>query len=286
MNIEVQASAAIQPMPTRDYFSLRPHVSQSMLKDFAERRRLYEGYYVTGNITRPKPTASMELGTAIHAACLEPDREIVVEIPPDLLSHGAIRTNECKAWIEDAKADGLMPMKDAEIGVVRRAKSAFMSAAKSLLEMKNSRVMIEHAVMWTHDETSMPCKAKPDWVVERKNQAYVLDLKTCPDASPKAFAKSMANFGYGIQRAHYRAGVTAALGGKPCEFYFVAVETCEPFAAAVYHADGPGFDRFEDRRHELLRDLADCVVRGDFREPWEGVVNEIDLPHWAFNERD
>lgn len=284
MSIDIQTTAKIEPMPSTDYHALAPHVSQTMLKEFAERRRLYEGYYVTKSIERPKPTKSMDTGTASHAMCLEPNKLIAIEIPWELLSNGAVRTNEAKKWVEDQRAEGRIPLKLEEYQTVMRVRDSFRNAAKGLLELQNSKVHIEHAVTWTDEETGLLCKARPDWVVERKSKAFVLDLKTCQDASPEAFAKSMANFSYGIQRAHYIAGVSAALGGKPCEFYFVACETVEPFASVIYHAVGDGFDKAELRRARLMRELAECRLRNDFREPWEGVVNELDLPYWAEKE--
>src|SRR4051812_809517 len=50
-----------------------PAIGSSMLEEFRESRRLYEGRYVLKNIPPRESSAAMELGTWIHTRLLEPD---------------------------------------------------------------------------------------------------------------------------------------------------------------------------------------------------------------------
>ena len=100
-----------------------------------------------------------------------------------------------------------------------------------------------------------------------------MDLKTTRDASPDGFGKSIANYRYHVQSAHYRDGFQAG------RFVWVAVEIDPPYAVAVYidgdeiHARGDG-ERLSD-----LRLYAECKAS----DKWPGYPDEvqnISLPRW------
>lgn len=61
----------VEPVTKQNYFTESNHISNSMLAQFIECRRTYEGRYVTGTIDPRKSTKQMDLGTSIHSALLD-----------------------------------------------------------------------------------------------------------------------------------------------------------------------------------------------------------------------
>ena len=71
-------------------------------------------------------------------------------------------------------------------------------------------------------------RIKPDY----RTDGYIVDLKSCVDARPDPFVRSVVNFGYDVQAALY-VDVAQAIDGKKRDFYWVAVEKDAPYAVAV-----------------------------------------------------
>ena len=85
-----------------------------------------------------------------------------------------------------------------------------------LLQVLDNPGKAEQSFWWTHRETGLPCKARCDYVVDD----MVIDLKTTGEggANPDKFTRSIVNFHYHLQAAHY----LQATGAK--RFVFIAVE--------------------------------------------------------------
>src|SRR5262249_51861586 len=103
-------------------------------------------------------------------------------------------------------------------------------AAALLLREATER---ELSLFWYDGRFGVPCKARIDLM----SFGGVVDLKTCVDASREGFAKSIANFDYHIQAGHYLNGAEHALDETPKFWSFIAAETEDPFAVAVYNLD-------------------------------------------------
>jgi PDDEXK-like domain of unknown function (DUF3799) len=128
----------------------------------------------------------------------------------------------------------------------------------------------EQAVLWTNPETGELCKARADWVREN----FLTDLKTTADASPAAFARSIVNYRYDLQAAHYLEGFDSP------RFVWVAVELEYPHAVAVYCDNDEIRQRGIEERDPDLRLYAECRAK----DHWPGyaqTVIPIELPHWA-----
>jgi hypothetical protein len=65
----------------------------------------------------------------------------------------------------------------------------------------------------------------------------VVDIKTTDDASPDAFGKSAANYGYDVGSAWYSDVLEAHYGRAPEHFVFIAVEKPEPHAIGIYFVE-------------------------------------------------
>ena len=89
----------------------------------------------------------------------------------------------------------------------------------------------EVVVVWVDEATGELCRCKIDAL---RPNGRPFDLKTTNDASEIGFRKSIENYGYDRQEAHYLAGVKAATGKDWVYMPFVCVESEPPYLCAVH----------------------------------------------------
>lgn len=135
----------------------------------------------------------------------------------------------------------------------------------------------EVTLLWADDDTGLKCKARADrW---NRRTRIMADLKTTDDASPRAFARSVVNYGYEVAHAHYCEGAKAC--GEPIKHYlFVAQEKHPPYLAAVYELDVAGESRGQEIRQRGIDTMAECMTSNT----WPGYprgVQSLPLPGWA-----
>lgn len=135
----------------------------------------------------------------------------------------------------------------------------------------------EVTLRWTDEATGLRCKARADrW---NRRRRYMLDLKTCDDASPHAFARSVIRYGYDITAAHYAEGARAC--GEPIDHYLiVAQEKRAPHLAVIYELDAEADGRGTWLRQRGMETMAECLAS----DTWPGYpagINPLSLPAWA-----
>jgi exodeoxyribonuclease VIII len=107
----------------------------------------------------------------------------------------------------------------------------------------------------------------------------VADLKTTEDASPAAFARSVATYRYHVQAAFYLDGLRAC-DAQIDAFAFVAVEKTPPYLVAVYSADEICLARGREEYRADLLTFAECL-RTDCWPGYPPFVQPLSLPAWA-----
>lgn len=268
--------------PAERYHARLDCISRGMLCDFAERRRLFQGRYVLRNMPASESSDAFDIGTLAHAGLLEPHRfdELYTLIPSDLLdARGALSTKAGKEFAAECREAGRIPLKADSLTLVRRIVAA---AQHRLQKWMGLPAKIEQSIYWRHPMTHLRCRCRPDWLIETPDAVFVIDFKTCTDASPDAFRKSIENYRYHCQDAHYSEGASL-LTGKPAEFYFVAVEKKEPFGCFIYRIKPASRVKAENDRHRHLADLAACFDADDWRETWEDEVKELEIRDFCFS---
>lgn len=279
---------AAPPAPKVDFFASMPadkyhadHTaySNSMLKDFRDRRRLFEAKYITHNAPPEKSTTALDMGDLAHAALLEPHKldTHYVEIPEGILaSNGAISTKEAKAFVSNAEAKGIKALKREQFAIVRSMVESVKTKIKPWLDVPSKR---EHAIYWTHPATRLPLKCRTDWIIELPDAAIVLDFKTTTDASPSAFKFASEDYCYWGQHCMYVEAVRQ-LTNKPVQMYFVVVEKTFPFSSSICRMDEDTVRLGEEAQEQTLTELARCLKTGDWSEPWEKTINPISCRPW------
>lgn len=222
----MEKNILLEHIPFEDYrsaeglnSSLIPHIIRSPAHAL---------YYMEH--TRPATTAQT-LGTAIHAAILEPERFNAAYMRGP--SCGKTFKADKQLW-QEAEIQALqqqkiiLPAKEHDLAVSLREEVLQNQKLKTILE---SQTVTEGSIFWADEVTAVKCKARPDLV--SKDLEICVDIKSTSDASPRGFAESIKRYGYARQAAFYIRGLKQA-GINIKSHVIIAVEKVPPYCVASY----------------------------------------------------
>ena len=167
---------------------------------------------------------SMNFGSAVHSHILEPELDEILVLPEDtnlrLKAH-----REKKEKLERENSDKIIiTYKDKQSldKIVENIKSN-----KLAMNLINNITEAEYSYYGEYQGVNV--KIRPDGI---KQDRYILDIKTCQDASPKAFRSAVYKYAYHLQACFY----SEMLGYSDIknQFKFIAIENQHPFDVAVY----------------------------------------------------
>ena len=124
------------------------------------------------------------------------------------------------------------------------------------------------------DFLGVNCRIKPDY----RTDNHIVDLKTCVDARPDPFVRSVINFSYQVQAALY-VDVAEAIDGKKRDFYWVAVEKDAPYAVAVYKASDEMLELGRQQYRKGIELYKECAAL-DLWPAYSQQVQTLELPGW------
>lgn len=254
-------------MPAWEYHR-DPSISKSGLDQFRKSPAHFQAWLKEDR----QQTPAMRLGTLTHTAVLEPrafDEKTVVAPLVDK------RTKEGKSIWEQFKGDNegkdIVTLDEHDQIVAMRDSVRKHQAAGKLLAKGGSEI----SVFAVCPKTKVMMKGRFDWL----DGNTIVDLKTTEDASPEGFAKSVANYRYHIQAAHYLA-LAGLVGIKDATFEMIAVEKAAPYAVAVYELDAADLILAEAERIKLLEMFASCTQFQSW-PAYSQSITTISLPRWA-----
>ena len=151
--------------------------------------------------------------------------------------------------------------------------------------------LFQQSYFWKDEETGLICKTRPDIVKHRNENAVIInDIKTTVDASPEGFARSFANFHYGIQAAMQIDGVEKALGVQVDYYTYTVVEKQAPFLTQIYTLSDEDIQTFKHLYKSLLKkvkkamDDEEYIALGYCDTYGKGIsVLELEIPQWYIN---
>jgi hypothetical protein len=257
---------------TNDDYHARPGVSASKLKSMARGWRTFEAEHITKTAPR-KESPAMALGTAVHTALLEPERfdAAYVVCPPECSDRRTKAYKEWAASVASFALSGVLTTDDAATIDAIRDSVRRDEFASQLLAADGH---VEKSLEWT--ESDVLCRMRFDKIAG----PFCIDIKTCQDATPEVFAKTIASYRYDLQAAHYLSGLTNNSIGWGMRFVFVAVETASPYRVRCYEMCDDDFDKADEDRVALLLEYRRRLELGDWSEPGEGVLTKVFLPNW------
>ena len=225
-------------------------------------------------------TPAMLAGTLAHCAVLEPlemaARYAVRHAGLDL------RTKAGKEWFDSIPA-GLETITEEQRNTADAQRAAVFDVPE-LAELLAAGEA-EQSAFWNDPATGLLCKCRPDWVHPLADDRVILmDVKTTTDADPKAFAKTVWQYGYHRQAAWYSNGYERATGKQVAAFVFAVVTNAYPFLAAACVLDEQFQTLGADDCRELLDEYAACKRSGY----WPGFtgMNVVTAPAWALPSQE
>lgn len=200
------------------------------------------------------------------------------------------RTKDGKAERQEATEKGItlltVDQMNAIDGIVKAIEDN--PKAKRMLDGPH-----EISYFWTDESTGELCKCRTDCETNIDGQHFIVDLKTCADASTDAFMRDAIKYGYFMQAAMYCEGVKTVTGVDSI-FVFVAVEKESPHAINIIPCeesqirlglDGDRYGRVKGYR-ELLGTYHRCKESGKWPGPmgFDDEISRFSLPQWLTDE--
>ena len=217
-------------------------------------------------------TPAMKLGSMVHCYCLE-DKTFGQKY--GLLDDK--RTKAGKAAASAMQQLGMETFTTPELETCISIKNALSNnefANSNIIKDTNGKA--EQSFWWKHRETGLQCKCRCDYVVDD----MVIDLKTTGEggAAPDVFTRTIVNFKYHLQAAHYLQGT----GQK--RFIFVAVEKVFPYSVGVYELSPHFIELGYQLQEKTLSDIKAAQESGiwaGYSDQEKNGIKTLTPPRWA-----
>lgn len=265
-------------------------ISQSSLKYVRQSPKHYWAKFLSEQGIEDKKTNSMQLGTDVHCALLEPElfEQNYIIIPDDApkkptslqikAKNPSTATLEQIEWWDDftklagnktiiTQDDWLTCVNIRETVLNHPVAGVWFRSGKAEQTFYNA-----------DPDTGLLLKCRPDFM---NDNGVMIDLKKTINASTSEFGRTAANYGYHIQAAFYVDLMANLYGDAPDLFVFVAVEEAFPHAVNVLFIDE---DDLEIGRTIYKRDLMtilECTERNYWPDYCDTEMNRLWLPSWV-----
>lgn len=234
--------------------------------------------------TEPRKKA-WDIGSAAHKLVLGVGPELVCIEGDGKLGPEVWNTAAVKAKVTAVRDRGGITLKPSEWDTVHAmaAKLREHPIASRLFEPGAGRG--EQTLIWRDERTGVMCRALLDWLEAPTGRRFLLrDYKSGRSASPDKLGRTIADFGYHVQLAHYLAGCRAlGLAGDDAQALLVVQETSAPYLVTVSQPDPTAMRLGAIRVREALDLFAECTASGR----WPGYSDEVvltELPAWETKE--
>ena len=267
--------------PDKNRYFAHPALNNSALGDFKRSPAHYR--YFKDN---PQPDTKATLtGSAFHYLCFEPgkfDDYMTVlyehERPEPSKDYRTKVNQEWKAAkILEAQRVGKELISSDEYGIACDMYDAIEKDSHALELLRAGGVEYERMDIWERDGILFKRK------VDVYNPYFFADIKTCENADPDAFARSIWSWDYYRQGGMYSDGervIKDSAFFNP--FYLIAVEKSPPYGISVHELTDEVLAYGEREYRRLAKELKECERTGN----WPGYAykyagsNAILLPAW------
>jgi hypothetical protein len=261
-----------------------PGISKSALDAWAKGPMHYWHRYVRQPRPAHEPTPAMLLGTAVHAAVLEPDEFTKgFAVLPDINRRTNAGKEEYAAWVHCHP--GVTVLTEDQMGVALAIRDRVRAHGRvASLFKKTGRAEVTFRA---RDKlTDALIKARTDWI--DWDNGYILDVKTTEDASPEGFIKSVLKFRYHVQEPWYRSVIAQALGlAAPARWIFLAIEKQPPHVMGVYTLPGPLVAAGMRLARMNLQGILQATMLDEWPDPAISLQPiELQVPGWMAKQLD
>ena len=264
----------IEPGIYKDISNEAYHGGEGVSKSVLDLIHRSPAHYRASLVLPKRETAALTLGTAIHAAVLEPESfEANFVAAPDVDRRtSAGRAAWTKFQLDTAgkkiltreQYDTALHVRDAVYGN-RMAVNLLCGGTP------------EQSVYWAEslDGQEILCKCRPDYL---RRDGLIVDLKTTEDARADHFLRSVTAYRYHVQCAWYLRGIEEATGDVR-DFVFLAVEKEPPYGIGIFTLPPEFVDAGVYAAMADLRVYAKCK-KADYWPCYPEEVQVLDMPRW------
>lgn len=259
-----------------DEYNALSGISMSRLKEL---RRSPLHYY--HRLSNPKDSAPMRLGTAAHAAVLEPERF----------------ERQFAVWSRRGESGNLAPRRGQywDAFTAEHPGKTIITADEYELAVDIAKAVRSNPLAMRYLQTGDPevtmqwemaggrrCRGRVDWLTRVDGIPHLVGLKSARDCRHFKFGNQAAVLGYHLSWGFYRDGFFAIKEVEP-RVIEIVVESESPHAVAVYSIPQDIIDQGRDEYQNLMLRLAECESTGHFPGPQEQ-EEPLSLPSWVYGE--
>jgi hypothetical protein len=269
-----ERAAGVYDIPEAEYFAARYALSCSGAKLLLPPSCPAKFFWAQDH---PQYKKAWDFGSGAHNLVLGNGPELV-EVQAD-----DWRTKAARQQRDEARAAGKTPLLSRELAQCRAMAAALEAhpLAWNLLDPGHGQA--EQSVFWADQRTGTQLRARLDWMYDAgAGRLIIVDYKTTDSAHPEAFAKSIANYHYEMQHAHYADGLTAVTGADVA-FWFIAQEKTPPWLVNVIELIPDAVRIGRNRIARAIDTYQACIATGVW-PAYGDDITEIALPAWASRE--
>lgn len=270
----MQVENGVHDIPNDVYHS-SSGISRSGVMRFKQSPWHYWHRYLNPEKTEAFCSPAMKLGELVHALVLEPEQfKERYAVKPELLDVPKVGLLKDLGREEyDIQKDIQQSVKDENFRIMETfdlntegkeliSFDMFHEArlyADAVLKDNIAQslftdVSVEKSIYFTHKPTGLQCKVRPDaWA-----GSIVTDLKTCKDASYRAFQSSAYSGGYFIQAAMIKEALES-IGQRLEKFIFYCVEKSPCVPCTYYIVDDDSLERGLNEFNTVMYGIAHCL---------------------------
>ena len=263
-NHDYAAGLVLTGMPEQAY-----HSHESISKSGLDLVNKSPAHY--HNAPPREATRTMEIGSATHAALLEPERFeqewVIVDVKDK-------RQKEWKAAVAEFGSDRVLT--ESECADIRSMQNA-IRASHEACQLIDRATHFEASAFAEDPDTGVLVRCRYDLI-----GPGLVDLKTSKDARYDPFSRSVWDYRYHVQAALY-SDIWSWLTGDHEPFQFIAVEPGFPHTVAVYTLDDDALEQGRREYRSNLNTYALCLESGHWPK-YEPEYNVLSLPGWVMNQ--
>ena len=217
-----------------------------------------------------KESTAFDLGTAVHALLLEPEKDLVACGP---------ETRRGKAWTEayaEATEAGKVLLTESDFDLATSMAAACLKNHAANYFLTHADMLAEKSFFAEDPEIGLQLKTRPDGLFVE--QGIIIDIKSCQDASPAGFGKAVRNFGYDIQAAFYMH-VLRLCKVPVSQMIFICIEKDKPHVTACHELSEMYIRHAHNRMIDTLHTIKHAMDTDEFVTLWPD-INTIHLPSW------
>ncbi|MCT1363924.1 PD-(D/E)XK nuclease-like domain-containing protein [Microbacterium sp. p3-SID131] len=268
-------SGRFEPSMDEEEYHAHPALSASGMKVLLRSPK----HFRLARTANRAPEVKFDVGHAAHKLILGVGMPIV-EIPAGLLSgaNAAVQSAKAKAWVEEARTEGKVPLKPKDFQAVRRMADAVLMNVKArrVLEAAPWR---EVSLFGEDEATGVQVRSRLDALGE----GVLADVKTTPDVSARKITNAVIDMGYDLSAEMYRQMVARVLGYDPGPMNLIFVEKELPHEVRVVRLADPAWRVGGEAKIRAALDLfAWCTQQGEWPGDDEdgGAIRDLPVPAW------